>query len=44
MTLPFLDQFEIVDFQLVQDLNLWQLLASGFCNILDFETFIVKNC
>ena len=27
MTLPFLDQFEIVDFQLVQDLNLWQLLA-----------------
>ena len=43
MSLPFLDQFEIVDFQLVQDLNLWQLLALGFC-ILDLETFIVKKC
>ena len=27
MSLPFLDQFEIVNFTLVQDLNLWQLLA-----------------
>ena len=27
MSLLFLDQFEIVNFTLVQDLNLWQLLA-----------------
>ena len=43
--MPFLDQFEIVDFQLVQDLNLWQLLASViFWTSKHLLSKIVKTC